>query len=84
MEHFLLHLIFSQVFVLLAEEHGGVHPMVYGLLRDKATITFNISMLIELWPNLIRTQYCAILKWQAFRTVSRIFSEAHMVAFFIL
>ena len=46
--------IFSQVFLVLAEEHGGVHPVVYGLLPDMSRVTYNrfFDMLLNLRPNL--------------------------------
>ena len=33
--------IFSQVFLVLAEEHGRVHPVVYGLLPDTSRVTYD-------------------------------------------
>ena len=70
--------IFSQVFVLLAEEHGGVHPCVYGLLPDKARVTYDafFDMLIRLRPNLNPTSISCDFEKAAFQAVSARFPNA--------
>jgi len=46
--------LFSQVLVLLAEEHGGVHPVIYGLLPNKTAMSYQLffDMLKGLRANL--------------------------------
>jgi len=34
--------LFSQVLVLLAEEHGGVRPVIYGLLPNKTAMSYQL------------------------------------------
>ena len=70
--------IFSLVFVLLAEEHGGIHPCVYGLLPDKARVTYDafFDMLIRLGPNLNPTSISCDFEKAAFQAVSARFPNA--------
>ena len=43
-------LFFPQVFVILVEMHGGIHPVLYALLPNKLRSTYDIlfSMLLEI------------------------------------
>lgn len=46
--------LFSQCYVILAKENGGVHPIVYALLQNKSTRTYvnMFQILKEIEPNL--------------------------------
>ena len=37
-------ILFSQVLVLLAEEYGGVHDVIYGLLPNKTAMIYQRSL----------------------------------------
>ncbi len=46
--------LFSQVFCILAERFGGVHPAIYALLPNKQRATYSrlFEMLLQIRPNL--------------------------------
>jgi len=56
--------LFSQVLVLLAEEHGGVHPVIYGLMPNKTAMIYwrFLDMILGLRANVTRITYHAITK----------------------
>jgi len=45
-------LLFTQVYVILAEQFGGVHPIIFALLPDKQSKTYEklFDMLLKLKP----------------------------------
>ena len=65
-------IIFSQIVVVLAEEYGGVHPVVYGLLPDKTKNTYDrfFDMLLNLRPNLNPNSVSCDYELAAFQSVS--------------
>jgi len=72
--------LFSQVLVLLAEEHGGVHPVVYGLLPNKSrtfTRGFPYGSWIAIWfePHSVSCDYEVTL----FQTVAEYFPGAQLL-----
>ena len=46
--------LFCQVYVILGEMHGGMHPFIYALLPNKLRTTYDklFSMLLEIQPRL--------------------------------
>jgi len=47
--------LFSQVYIILAEDVGGIHPIIYALLPNKKGETYRklFTMLIDLNPRLL-------------------------------
>ena len=73
-------LVFAQVFVVLCEELGGVHPVAYGLLPNKRRITYDrfFQMLHNLRPNAAPASVSCDYELNAFRAVSERYPNAEI------
>ena len=76
--------LFSQVLVLLAEEHGGVHPVIYGLLPNKTAMTYRrfLDMILGLRANLNPDSISCDYEIALFNTVSAVFPNAEIFGCF--
>jgi len=75
--------LFSQVLVLLAEEHGGVHPIIYRLLPnkngdDQRFLDMTLGLRANMNPDSISCDYEIAL----FNTVSAGFPNAEIFGCF--
>ena len=71
-------LIFGQLFVVLAEEHGAVHPCAYGLLPNKDRVTNHrfFDMLLNLRPNMNPSSVSCDYEAAVFGCISQRFPNA--------
>jgi len=70
--------LFSQVLVLLAVEHGGVHPVIYGLLPNKTAMIYQrfLDMILGLRADMNPDSISRDYKIALFNTVSAGFPNA--------
>lgn len=67
--------LFAQVYTILAEIHGGVHPAIYALLPNKTRSTYIrlFEFLKAREPNLNPDTVCCEFEYAAFTAMKRIF-----------
>ena len=72
--------IFAQIFVVLCEELGGVHPVAYGLLPNKRRETYDrfFQMMHILRPNASPASVSCDYELNSFRAVSQVFPNAEI------
>lgn len=72
--------LFSQVYVILAAKHGGVHPFLYALLPNKQATTYTamIEMLKNLEPNLNPTHISCDFELASISAFKNAFATAEM------
>ena len=70
--HAFLNDIICQIFVILAKEHGAAHPVIHGLLPNKAVATYRrfFELLLQLRPNLQPETINCDFEIAAFQTMS--------------
>ena len=70
--------IFAQVYVLLCEELGGVHPVAYGILPNKRRDTYDrfFQMIRNLRPNASPATVSCDFEINSFRAIAQIFQNA--------
>jgi len=76
--------LFSQVLVLLAEEHGGVHFVIYGLLPNKTVMIHQrfLDMILGLHTNMNPDSISCDYETALFNTVSAGFPNAEIFGCF--
>ena len=76
--------IFSQVFVILAEMHGGIHPVLYALLPNKLRSTYDklFSMVLEIQPECHPEAIYCDFEVANFKSLQEHFPTAEIRGFF--
>ncbi|KAG8238223.1 hypothetical protein J437_LFUL017252 [Ladona fulva] len=72
--------LFSQVYVILGEKHGGVHPMVYALLPSKSRATYGklFDIIKDLQQGLQPATISCDFEIAAFRSMREHFPHARI------
>jgi len=78
--------LFSQIYVMLAKEHGGVHPILYALLSNKQRNTYvrMFKLLKEMEPNLKPTSMVCDFEQAAHCAMKDIFPDVQIKGCFFI
>jgi hypothetical protein len=77
-------LLFTQVYVILAEQFGGVHPIIFALLPDKQSKTYEklFDMLLKLKPGLDPVSISLDFELAVINSVQKYFKNAQIFGCF--
>jgi len=77
-------LLFTQVYVILAEQFGGVHPIIFALLSDKQSKTYEklFDMLLKLKPGLYPVSILLDFELAVINSVHKYFKNAQIFGCF--
>lgn len=70
--------LFYQTYVILAERYGGIHPIVYALLPNKQSSTYEqmLNLLTDLEPNLAPNSITCDFEMAAIKAFKKKFPDA--------
>lgn len=72
--------LFSQIYIVMATKHGGVHPILYALLPNKQRVTYTrmFELIKTLVPNLSPGSIICDYEYAAFSAMKDCFPEVNV------